>query len=591
MIIRHWQRLGRKVILGGGLLLSCTGADTLWAQGPAPAVTDQDVATVRRNYMKDRVIDLPITMEEANRALVQEIHLYVKDHPSAPWVLRDKGNATQDRFRFQAATDGEYWFAMVTIDKQGRRFPVDLQNERPGLIVVIDTQRPVVDMVNLGAGPDGQLVQCSVQDANLDNGRVRFFFQGGDRIFRTLDSIQGRPGVFCIPAQAVTTGVVRLVAEDLAGNQTVREQHISHMATLSNPGSNTLQTSLSPRPESVSKAPNHPNTLTVEGHVSDPNDHRMPQRLPSAVAEKDQRRPDGSPSAVAEKDQRRPDGSEGPHWQGQNPEPITKVVAEKPAVEPVRTPAPTPSIAPAKRQIVNSTRIFLDYQIETTPAQRLQGAVEVWLTRDQGRSWHKIAEDSQRRNPIAVQLPGEGVFGLTLLVAGPQGVTSGPAPGEAADWWIEVDLTKPVAQINQLQVTHDKGLPTVHMQWSVKDTNLGDGPVELTYAASMQGPWLPIAKGLKAEGEHHWTPPSGIHAQVYVQLTARDLAGNECISRTMEPVNLSDLTRPRVIIRDVRTEAPATQAPVVMPPVPARSTPTTTTAPSQPFQIIQSQPR
>jgi hypothetical protein len=194
-------------------------------------------------------------------------------------------------------------------------------------------------------------------------------------------------------------------------------------------------------------------------------------------------------------------------------------------------------------------------------------------------------------------LPGEGVFGLTLLVAGPQGQTSGPAPGETADWYIEVDSTKPTAQITQMHVTHDKGQAMVQVQWSVKDTNLGDTPVELSFAATAQGPWVSIAKGLKADGQHQWTPPAQIGTHVHLQLTARDTAGNECIVRTTEPVNLVDQSRPRIFIREIRTEAP--NAAVVMPPVPARQNqqPATTPAPTpnggqpQPLQIIQSLPR
>src|SRR5262249_5168802 len=138
-------------------------------------------------------------------------------------------------FTYQVPRDGEYWFAMVTIDKQGKAYPSDLRAEPPGLVVVIDTVVPQMELTNLGATPDGQLVQFDVRDQNIDIARTRFDFQGGDRVFRPLEPITGRPNVFCIPAQAVCTGIVRGTAEDLAGNQATREIHIDQMATLKAP--------------------------------------------------------------------------------------------------------------------------------------------------------------------------------------------------------------------------------------------------------------------------------------------------------------------------------------------------------------------
>jgi hypothetical protein len=572
MTIRQWQRLGRKVILGGGLFLGWTGADALWAQGPAaaPMPAEQDSAPVRRNYMKQNVIDLPITMEDSARALIQEIHLYVKDQPNAPWVLRDKGTAAQRVFRFQAPRDGEFWFTMMTVDKQGRLFPPNLQNERPGLIVVIDTQKPAVEMINLGQAADGQLIQCDVQDANLDNARVRFYFQSGDKVFRPLEPMAGRGNVFCIPQQAVTTGVVRLVAEDLAGNQTLREEHLNHMATRKAPATAAQQASVQPPTIQTPPPPPleamQPNPLPHNVKTSpelEPADWRMSQRQPPRVEE--------PAKTVAY----RPDGSEGPRFEVAHSEPPPALA---PAVNNPRPPAPVPQPLPAKRQIVNNTKVLLDYQIDKAAANSTAKA-EVWLTRDQGKTWHKAAEDARRKSPIEVNLPGEGLFGLILLVTNGTSASSGPAVGDTPDWWIEVDATRPVAQITKVAVTHDRGQACVQIQWTATDGNLSDAPVDLYYAATAQGPWLPIAKGLKASGAHHWMPPAEIGAHAHVRLIARDSAGNTCICNTLEAVHLES-TPARINIRNVRTETPTT--PLIVPPVKTQT--------PQPFQIIQTPP-
>ena len=142
---------------------------------------------------------------------------------------------------------------------------------------------------------------------------------------------------------------------------------------------------------------------------------------------------------------------------------------------------------------------------------------------------------------------------VPLVASNGRGVAVPPAAGDAPDWWIEVDTTKPTAQLTKVHTTFENGKSVVHIQWSVQDKNLGDRPVELFYAATAQGPWLPIATGLKAQGEHHWAPPIEIGVQAHVRMIARDNAGNTTIIASQEPVQFDDPARPRALIRGIST--------------------------------------
>lgn len=583
MILRHW-RWGRWACLGGtvaaGLWLGWTATGGLPAQTPGlvePA--PQDAAPSQRIYMNRPIIDLPIKMDDAQRALIQEIHLYVKESPTAPWVFRDKGGAGQQAFRFQAPRDGEFRFTMVTVDKQGRRFPQDLANEPPGLTVMIDTQKPVVQMKKLADTSEGQLVHCEVSDANLDNANVRFYFQSGDKVFRPLDPVAGQPGVFCVPRQAVTTGVVRLVANDLAGNQTVCEEHVNQMQARASAAS--LQpTAFNPTPPKGMSELDAPKPLpTVLGSVEiEPNPSR-PAHRPTLIE---------TPSKAGTQ---RPDGSEGPRFSedsGDTTKPgterndlawITKnaTAAEGPRLSMETEPsvkAATTEVPHGKRQVVNNSTLFLDFQVENgKPAVK----VEAWLSRDLGKTWQKGSAESKGQT-LGVHLPGEGLFGVALQ---PAGTDRAPKGTDAADLWIEVDLTKPTAQITNVKVAHEKGQAQVDIQWTAEDKNFSVGPVDLFYAATQQGPWLPIAKGLPAQGHHRWAPSAEIGTHVHVRLIAQDAAGNQGICNTLESVALEDAGRPRFTIRNVRTEAP-------MVPQQAAPTPAPTPVPLiPPFQIVQ----
>jgi hypothetical protein len=91
----------------------------------------------------------------------------------------------------------------------------------------------------------------------------------------------------------------------------------------------------------------------------------------------------------------------------------------------------------------------------------------------------------------------------------------------------------------------------------VQDKNLSEAPVELFYSKTPQGPWLPITKGLPAQGQHHWTPPADIGAQAHLQLIVRDNAGNTTVVGS-DAIQLDDPARPRAHIRGISTGAATT---------------------------------
>ncbi len=515
---------------------------------------------------------MPIQINESARTSIQEIRLYSKDHPASPWVMYEKAPPSQRAFTFKAPADGEYWFTMVTVDKQGRSFPSDLRNEPAGLSIVIDTQAPLVEFTNLGSGSEGQMIQIDVADANLEN--VRFSYQAGDKGFRSLEPMAGRANIYCIPSQAVCTGLVQVVAEDLAHNQTTRQKQISRMKSTRTQASNTQPIGI--------------NAQTVPTIELNPGTHDVPKALPKDL---NTAPPIGvdpvhqvqkiTPLPQERQFSPRPNGSEGPRWIDDKSSDPVKTTSDKPR-DPIvdggvtqtasTTPriingsaSPTSPTTPTaaknmaqRRQIVSSAKISLNYQIEDA-APTSVARIEVWVTRDQGQTWHKHSEVSGQKSPIEVQLPGDGVYGLILIPN--NGTSAAPPPtGDQPDaFWIEVDTTKPALQINEIQTSHDQGQTVVQIRWTAKDKNLAEAPVDLFFAATPQGKWLEIAKGLPAEGQYRWTPPAGLGSQVHLQLIARDSAGNTTVCGTLEPVSIAPHARPRAVIRNISTGASGPQ--------------------------------
>jgi hypothetical protein len=217
--------------------------------------------------------------------------------------------------------------------------------------------------------------------------------------------------------------------------------------------------------------------------------------------------------------------------------------------------------------------VFLNYAFENVGASGV-GKIEVWATRDQGRTWQKLSEDPQRRNPTEVQLPGEGTYGLKLVVSNGRGFgAQPPQAGDPSDWWVEVDTTRPRVNITGVRCGAGADAGTLTILWHAEDKNLSGDCIEMFFAANREGPWTPIAKGLKNEGQYRWTPPAQAGAQAYLRIVARDRAGNFGLSETLQPVPLDDLSRPRIRLLNVTTTphaAPTPAAvsnPVSMPPL------------------------
>jgi hypothetical protein len=198
---------------------------------------------------------------------------------------------------------------------------------------------------------------------------------------------------------------------------------------------------------------------------------------------------------------------------------------------------------------LNSTRASLQYEISRVGPSGI-GSVEVWMTRDDGRTWFKAAEDPDLQPPVQVEFPGEGVYGLTLVVRSRAGLgRQPPQPGEPPDLRVEVDLTPPYAELYNVEADPQRR-DCLILLWSATDKNLAANPITLKWAERESGPWQVIAADLPNTGRYVWKMPEHLPYMVYLRLEARDLAGNLAVAQTPKPI-LVDLQEPEVKLLDI----------------------------------------
>jgi len=205
------------------------------------------------------------------------------------------------------------------------------------------------------------------------------------------------------------------------------------------------------------------------------------------------------------------------------------------------------------RRLVNSKRISLNYELKEVGPSGVS-SIELWYTQD-GRGWYRYplpkSGEEVQRPPLVFEVNSEGVYGFTLVAK--SGVGLGERPPQVGDHpqvWVEVDLTKPVVVLQNVQVGRgpDKGKLTV--LWTARDKNLTREPITLAYAEQSAGPWTPIVDRIQNTGRYVWSMPDRVPYQFLVRVQAADLAGNigEAVTSTMVKV---DLSQPKVRILQV----------------------------------------
>jgi hypothetical protein len=480
-------------------------------------------------YTNKQQFRLPFNMSDSDRAKLREVQLYVKSGDEG-WAIKEIGQPTQTHFSFHAPHDGEYWFNIVTVDKNGRATPTDVSREAPALIVVVDTQPPEVN-VNVpsgtGHGPD-ECIRCSVHDANADPGTVKVEGQGTDKTWHALEPMPGNPEMFRCPEPGNWTGMVRVTATDRAGNTTVREA--------GSPMSPTPAAAVAQGPADA--ATGHTESKSEKATLSEPEGSFGSARFPGPPS------PGAGPSVPV------PPGPALPAAGNSALPPVPPVAAAGHSEgRDAGAPAAPGShdTVPSNRQIVNNPNTVLEYRIDQVGPSGV-GKVEVWMTSDEGHNWQKLCEDPDKRSPVEFRLPGEGLFGLCLVVTNGLGVGDPPpGKGTAPDYWIEVDMTKPTAQLLSARPGMNEDAGTIFVTWTATDRNLGPEPIDLYYSLQKEGPWQPIARGLKNDGAYRWRAPLEVGSTFYIRLMATDRAGNTTVCDSPQPV-LLDMSHPKAVV-------------------------------------------
>jgi hypothetical protein len=515
-----------------------------------------------------------------------EFRLFVSANLGVKWDLAQTARAGDRAFNFQAPGDGEYWFQIRSIDRQGR-LSMDAGGP-PELRVIIDTMQPRLDL-SVVRGEAGEIkARWQAVDPTLDANSLKIEYQNASGQWKPVAVDRPPPG----GDRSTTTGTltwypndaapgtvpVRAEISDRAGNVTVTtaqaksEFALPPTSASASPPRGPLTASI-PAPDSsaISKWQSLPSwtsapQVDAPGHWTPPTSNlagtsgatQWPADRTAAIPLGRNPIPsvDPNPPLVADRT-----------WEWANPairNQASRIDSPRQETSQPQSPAPAattpigasrPSTPSGVRpQMVNSRTFDIDYEVGSVGGSGI-AKVELWGTRDGGRTWSSYGTDNDNRSPIRAVVEGEGVYGFTIVVQSGSGVSGlPPRSGDQPQVWIAVDLTKPVVQSTGIRPGDGPHSGELLIGWDARDASLADRPITILYSDRPGGPWTIIAAGLDNNGQFAWRPDSRIPDQVFLRIEARDEAGNVGAFETPQSITL-DRKRPEGKIRGVRPAA------------------------------------
>ena len=362
-------------------------------------------------------IPFRITPPENPNQAPREVQLYVSGDRGATWQLYTRAEPTQRQFLFRAASDGEYWFAVRTVDRQGQGRPAKIT--APGMRVAIDTTPPRLELSAQSEADGAVTLNWTLEEPLPKLDSLKLSYRVGDQglwqaIPLELDDVQRRGAIAQgkVQWQPYAAGEVQIRAEttDAAGNFAV-----GHAIVSVAPGRRAT-------------------TAPTETAPTEPGPTVSPELGPSSNAAQNQWR--SKAEAAPSSGDYAPAGASGAITSPVQPNPDGHASAA-----PAATPTETAPVDEAAIRWVATRQIELEYDIN--PLAGAVERVEIWGTADRGQSWHLLAVDEDRQSPVLAVVDADGLWGFRMIVR-QAGIAASPAPkpGDAPDLYVGVRTAK-----------------------------------------------------------------------------------------------------------------------------------------------------
>ena len=551
--------------------------------------------------IKSRTLKLDIDYKPEQRQSIQQVQLCVSRDQGQTWEVADAVTPDKDHFVFNAKDDGLYWLNMVIVFRDGKKDPPDVTRVPPAQKLLVDSTPPVVRITSAQRVGEEVVVEWTIEDKFISDVTTQVHFKPtganatGELQPISAANIAKRSARFK-PGTANPI-IVQVTTSDLAGNSGMASKEVAGGTATASATGTIIPIDTKPAggivvPGAVDPGiPSPPaGGIVVPGMVPPPSVAPIdaapaplvppvvsapptPASVPPTVAPVPPTVPPTPPAAgptpwVAS-------GSPVASQYQPTPQPLPAELGPMPiAATSGNVAAPqSPAAESPSAQFIRFTRFDLQYQVDNGPSGLSR--VDLYVTRDDGRTWVRWSQHDGRETPLKVTLDTrlnqqiEGDYGFKLVPVSGAGLSDGaPTAGSTPEMRVHVDATAPTIKV--FQPTADANQRnTLVLNWEATDRNFGRDPIAIDFSESPNGPWrsvtnpepiVPVAAGgqpavqrLPNTGNYAWQLPTTLSThKVYLKFTAWDAAGNRSEVITPTPV-MVDLTKPRARIQGIST--------------------------------------
>ncbi len=529
-------------------------------------------------FTKARSSQLDINYTPEQRKNIAKVELLRSEDRGQTWGVADAVTAEKDHLVFSAKADGEYWLTMLITFRDGKKDPPDLSRLTTDRVqkLIVDATPPVVQITTARRDGEDVVVEWSIDEKYPDETKTQVLYKPGgagavgDWLPTPVNAVSKRTAQFKGPAGAVA---VRIVVQDFAGNSAAAAQEIGGTTPVGfttpaqlnepGPGPTLPPPSLGTPPSLSGPAAPSGGGIIVPPSVPPPTLPSEPVTPQPASAQPPWT---PAPAAVTPQPQHLPQPASLPVTT-ENPLRTVPVGAEGGGTTP-------PAADPATTQIVNFLRFDLQYNLDAGPSG--VSRIDLYVTRDDGRTWTRWSQHDGRESPLRILLDTkfnqqpEGDYGFHLVPVSGAGLSDPPpTSGTAPEMRVHVDVTQPLIRVLE-PIADPARRDALLLRWHATDRNFGREPVAIDWSEQPTGPWKPVTGSdsivpvsggqtvpagyrVANTGSYSWQIPQGMTAhKVYFRYTAWDLAGNRTAVVTRDAF-LVDLTKPRAKIQGIVT--------------------------------------
>lgn len=176
---RHWLFPGPLLGRAAGMWLA-VGIAWCVMMVSATGQTVREQIDPSRLELPDAIVtsqtsfDIPFNVDDQDGRLI-EVQLYVSTDLGKTWSLYARQSPQKRKIPFQSVGDGEYLFALKTLDRDRRLTPTG--PPFPTLRIAVDTQQPELQL-RIDPDKDGRIAATwRANDANLNRQSVQLFYR------------------------------------------------------------------------------------------------------------------------------------------------------------------------------------------------------------------------------------------------------------------------------------------------------------------------------------------------------------------------------------------------------------------------------